>query len=210
MSSNGRTATHGGNLVEHSLAAVAIPPRAADRHRLLRGWDTLDPPVRVTHGHLRRPSRSVDAAVAARFDGWAHSSVQCRLRIQHRNDSRGATGGGLVSLVADANLDLLEYLQACAHGQTSSVRFAFRYEGATAAYSARGIAYVAAVNARNAESPTPLPDAQMADWSRWALEQAKRIDPVELWPSCSRRRKRRTMNRHRHPTGTIQHHHRSR
>ncbi|HEX5306450.1 MAG TPA: hypothetical protein VFW82_10235, partial [Dyella sp.] len=30
-----------------------------------------------------------------------------------------------------------------------------------------------------AESPTPLPDAQMADWSHWALEQAERIDPVE-------------------------------
>lgn len=39
--------------------------------------------------------------------------------------------------------------------------------------------YVAAVNARNAESPAPLPEAQMADWSRWALEQAERIDPVE-------------------------------
>lgn len=39
--------------------------------------------------------------------------------------------------------------------------------------------YVAAVNARNAKSPTPLPDAQMVDWSHWALEQAKRIDPVE-------------------------------
>jgi hypothetical protein len=39
--------------------------------------------------------------------------------------------------------------------------------------------YVAAVNASNAESPTPLPDAQMVDWSHWALEQAERIDPVE-------------------------------
>lgn len=38
--------------------------------------------------------------------------------------------------------------------------------------------YVAAVNARNTDAPDPVPKAQMADWSRWALEQAERIDPV--------------------------------
>lgn len=38
--------------------------------------------------------------------------------------------------------------------------------------------YVAAVNARNADAPDPVPEVQMADWSRWALEQAERIDPV--------------------------------
>jgi hypothetical protein len=38
--------------------------------------------------------------------------------------------------------------------------------------------YVAAVNARNGESMDPVPEEQMVDWSRWALEQAERIDPV--------------------------------
>jgi len=38
--------------------------------------------------------------------------------------------------------------------------------------------YVAAVNERNAASSNPVPPAEMDDWSRWALEQAERIDPV--------------------------------
>lgn len=38
--------------------------------------------------------------------------------------------------------------------------------------------YVAAANERNTASPNPAPPAQMDDWSRWALAQAERIDPV--------------------------------
>ncbi len=39
--------------------------------------------------------------------------------------------------------------------------------------------YVAAVNARNTGSTEPVPEPTMAEWSQWALEQAKRIDPVQ-------------------------------
>ncbi|TAM61627.1 MAG: hypothetical protein EPN49_05875 [Rhodanobacter sp.] len=38
--------------------------------------------------------------------------------------------------------------------------------------------YVAAVNECNATSSNPVSPAQMDDWSRWALAQAERIDPV--------------------------------
>jgi hypothetical protein len=38
--------------------------------------------------------------------------------------------------------------------------------------------YVAAVNERNAASSNPVSPTQMDDWSRWALAQAERIDPV--------------------------------
>lgn len=38
--------------------------------------------------------------------------------------------------------------------------------------------YVAAINTRNTESLDPVSEERMADWSRWALEQADRIDPV--------------------------------
>lgn len=38
--------------------------------------------------------------------------------------------------------------------------------------------YVATVNERNAASSDPVSPAQMDDWSRWALAQADRIDPV--------------------------------
>lgn len=39
-------------------------------------------------------------------------------------------------------------------------------------------AYVAAVTARNADDAEPVPDADMATWTQWALAQADRIDPV--------------------------------
>jgi len=38
--------------------------------------------------------------------------------------------------------------------------------------------YVAVVKARSAESLASVPEERIADWSRWALEQADRIDPV--------------------------------
>lgn len=38
--------------------------------------------------------------------------------------------------------------------------------------------YVAVVNTRSAESLASVPEERIADWSRWALEQADRIDPV--------------------------------
>lgn len=50
-------------------------------------------------------------------------------------------GRNLVSLLADTDLDLLEYLRACAEGQASRARLAFSHEGATATYGARGIAH---------------------------------------------------------------------
>ena len=50
-------------------------------------------------------------------------------------------GRDLASLVEDTGLDLLEYLQACAHDQASPARLAFNCEGATATYSARGVAH---------------------------------------------------------------------
>jgi hypothetical protein len=39
--------------------------------------------------------------------------------------------------------------------------------------------YVAAVNERNASSSNPVSPAEIDDWSRWALAQAERIDPVQ-------------------------------
>ncbi|HEY9110529.1 MAG TPA: PAS domain S-box protein [Rhodanobacteraceae bacterium] len=50
-------------------------------------------------------------------------------------------GRDLASLVTDTDGSLLEYLRACADGQTSPARLAFEYEGATAIYSARGVAH---------------------------------------------------------------------
>lgn len=38
--------------------------------------------------------------------------------------------------------------------------------------------YVSEVIARNAEDPHPVPAADMAEWERWAMAEADRIDPV--------------------------------
>ena len=50
-------------------------------------------------------------------------------------------GLDLISLVAETDRDLLEYLQACSLDQPSPARLTFKYKGAMAAYHARGIAY---------------------------------------------------------------------
>jgi PAS domain S-box-containing protein len=50
-------------------------------------------------------------------------------------------GRDLASLVTSTSPGLLEYLRACADGQTSPARLTFEYEGAVAIYSARGIAH---------------------------------------------------------------------
>src|SRR5690348_15822964 len=64
--------------------------------------------------------------------------------------------------IAETDRNLLEYLTACAHGQTSPARLTFRYKGAIAVYSARGVAH------RLSEDPA----------SRAVLLLLSRTDPV--------------------------------
>ncbi|MGN6193196.1 MAG: PAS domain S-box protein [Rhodanobacteraceae bacterium] len=64
--------------------------------------------------------------------------------------------------IAETDRNLLEYLTACAHGQTSPARLTFRYKGAIAVYSARGVAH------RLSKDPAP----------RAVLLLLSRTDPV--------------------------------
>ncbi|HLI19329.1 MAG TPA: PAS domain S-box protein [Rhodanobacteraceae bacterium] len=60
-------------------------------------------------------------------------------------------GRDLVSLVAETDRGLLEYLRACAHGEAPPARLTFSYDGGMAVYSARGMPHSLS------ESPAPRP-----------------------------------------------------
>ncbi|MGH8215839.1 MAG: PAS domain S-box protein [Rhodanobacteraceae bacterium] len=71
-------------------------------------------------------------------------------------------GRDLASLLTDTHPGLPEYLRACADGHASPAALAFEYEGATASYSARGVAH------NLSEDPT----------SRPVLLLLSRVDPA--------------------------------
>src|SRR4029078_12659713 len=64
--------------------------------------------------------------------------------------------------IAETERNLLEYLTACAHGQTSPAGLTFRYKGAIAVYRGRGVAH------RLSKGPAP----------RAVLLLLSRTDPV--------------------------------